>query len=223
MRQILLGTSNPSKAAYFERQLAEYDVSFLLLRDLGIEKLPDEAGKNPMENAMLKAAYYGRFSDYVISEDSALYIRELPLDDPRQPGLTIRRKAGGGSMDDEEMLAHYSGLARELGGRMTCYYLDGYGVCSHGEVSGFMDDGPVNDAYTFYMVDKPHPVRTPGWPLDSISIRPSTGRYFVESREHQMSAVEEVLAKSYREKLLAFYAAKLGLEKRQSPAIKSSF
>lgn len=182
MKEILLGTSNPSRADFFAHQLEGYDVSFLLLGDLGIESLPDEPGKNPMENAMAKAAWYGRFHDYVISGDSALYIRELPLDDPRQPGLTVRRRPDGSSMTDEEMIAHFSALARELGGKMTCWYQNGYGICCRGEVSGFMDTGPVNDLYAFRMVDTPHPVRTPGWPLDSLSIWPATGKYFVESR-----------------------------------------
>ena len=208
MRQILLGTSNPSKAAYFAGQLKDYDVSFLLLRDFGIEKQPDEEGKSPLENALIKAAYYGRFHDYVISEDSALYIRELPLDDPRQPGLTIRRSPSGGSMDDDGMLRHYSALAHELGGRMTCYYVDAYAGCNLGQVSGFCEDG---HRYTFYMVDKPHPARTPGWPLDSISVWPETGHYFVENRERHLSDVEQALERSYRDKLMMFYKKKLEL------------
>ncbi len=214
MRKILLGTSNPSKAAYFAHQLRDYDVSFLLLKDLGIENLPDEAGKDPLENAVLKAAYYGRLYDYVISADSALYIRELPPTDPRQPGLTIRRHPDGSAMDDEEMIAHYSALARELGGQMTCYYQDAYGVCNQGVVSGFMEDETVSSIHVFRMVDRPHPVRTPGWPLDSLSIWPSTGQYFVENRERQLSAMEQVLEKSYMDKLLAFYVEKLELERR---------
>ncbi len=210
MRQILLGTSNPSKAAYFAGQMKDYHVSFLLLKDLGIENLPDEAGKSPLENALIKAAYYGRFHDYVISADSALYIRELPLDDPRQPGLTVRRSPNGGRMDDDEMISHYMAMAHELGGRMTCYYMDAYGVCNHGKTFGFMDDGPV---YTFYMVDKPHPVRTPGWPLDSISVWPESGQYFVESRECNLSAAAQILKKSYQDRLMAFYEGALDLEK----------
>ena len=212
--EILLGTSNPSKVNYFASQLEGYDVTFLTLRDLGITKLPDEDGKNPMENAMAKAAYYGQFADYVISADSALYIRELPQDDPRQPGLFIRRRPDGGEMTDEEMIAHYSALARQLGGKMTCWYQDGYAVCNHGEVTGFMDTGPVNEVYSFYMVDTPHPNRVPGWPLDSISVRRKSGAYFVESREEHMTAAEEVLAKHFRQDLLAFYERCLGLKKR---------
>ena len=59
MMEILLGTHNPSKKEYFARQLADYDVSFVTLADLGIRKLPDEDGKTVLENAMIKATYYG--------------------------------------------------------------------------------------------------------------------------------------------------------------------
>ena len=37
--KILLGTHNPSKVDYFARQLSGYEVSFLTLGDLGIQKL----------------------------------------------------------------------------------------------------------------------------------------------------------------------------------------
>ncbi|MBR2896165.1 MAG: hypothetical protein IKC03_11005 [Oscillospiraceae bacterium] len=211
--KILLGTSNPRKVEYFARQLAGWDVSFLTLRDLGIETIPDENGKSVLENAMRKAAWYGQFWDYVISADSALYIKELKLEDPRQPGLTIRRTMDGRSMSDEEMLEYYRSLAHSLGGKMTCWYQDGYAVCNHGKVSGFTDDGPLRDAYAFYMVDKVHPVRHVGWPLDSISIRPSTGLYFVENREVHADAVAEVLMKDYQQHLIHFYQESLGLER----------
>lgn len=213
--EILLGTHNPSKKEYFARQLEQFDVSFVTLADLGIEKLPDEDGKTVLENAKIKAAYYGQFHDYVISADSALYIRELALTDPRQPGLTIRRAADGHEMnDDEEMLAHYAALARSLGGKITCWYQDAYAVCNHGSVSGFMDDGPINDVYAFYMVDKPHPKRNPGWPLDSISIRRGNGKYFVESPQQAADAASEVLMKDYRQRLMDFYEKNLGLKRR---------
>ena len=212
--EILLGTHNPSKKEYFTRQLAEFDVSFVTLSDLGIEKLPDEDGKNVLENAQIKAAYYGQFHERVISADSALYIRELSLTDPRQPGLTIRRAADGHSMTEDEMLAYYAGLARSLGGQITCWYQDAYAVSNHGVVHGFMDDGPVNDVYSFYMVDTPHPKRNPGWPLDSISIRRSNGKYFVESQQQAVDAVSEVLMKDYRRRLMAFYEETLGLKRR---------
>lgn len=212
MRKILLGTTNPAKADYFAHILAGYDVSFLTLRDLDIRKIPDEAGGSPLENARTKAAWYGQFWDYVIAQDAALYIRELALDDPRQPGLTVRRRSDGHVMTDEEAIEHYAALARELGGRMTCWYQEGYAVANHGRVAGFMDDGAINDVYRFYMVDKPYPSYTPGWPLDSISIWPATGRYFTEDRERYLSTVDQVLARDYAQARLRFLVESLGLE-----------
>ena len=212
MRKILLGTTNPAKADYFAHILAGYDVSFLTLRDLDIRKIPDEAGSSPLENARTKAAWYGQFWDYVIAQDAALYIRELALDDPRQPGLTVRRRSDGHVMTDEEAIEHYAALARELGGRMTCWYQEGYAVANHGRVAGFMDDGAINDVYRFYMVNKPYPSYTPGWPLDSISIWPATGRYFTEDRERYLSTVDQVLARDYAQARLRFLVESLGLE-----------
>lgn len=214
MRQILLGTTNPAKADYFARILEGYDVSFLTLGDLDIRKIPDEAGSSPMENAQAKAACYGQFWDYVITQDAALYIRELALDDPRQPGLTVRRRPDGHVMTDEEAIAHYAGLAHELGGRMTCWYQEGYAVANHGKVTGFMDDGPINDVYRFYMVDKPYPSYMPGWPLDSLSIWPATGKYFVEDRERYLSDVDQMLARDYSGERLRFLVESLELTER---------
>lgn len=211
--RILLGTHNPSKADYFARQLRDFDVSFMLLSDLGIEKIADEDGKSVLENAAIKAAHYGQFYDYVISADSALYIRELPLDDPRQPGLTIRRAADGHEMTEDEMLDYYAALSHSLGGKITCWYQDAYAVCNHGKVFTFMDDGPVNDVYAFYMVDKPHPVRHPGWPLDSISIRPKTGCYFVEHEEFHPAEEDEALIKDFQKRRTQFYETSLGLKR----------
>ena len=214
MRKILLGTTNPAKGDYFAHILEGYDVSFLTLKDLGIAKIPDEAGNSPLENAMAKAECYGKFWDYVITQDAALHIRELALDDPRQPGLTVRRRPDGHVMTDEEAIAHYAGLARQLGGRMTCWYQEGYAVANRGKVTGFMDNGPINDVYRFYMVDKPYPDYTPGWPLDSLSIWPATGKYFVEDRERYLSTVDQVLARDYAEARLRFLVENLELAER---------
>ena len=68
--------------------------------------------------------------------------------------------------------------------------------------------------YAFDMVDKPHPKRNPGWPLDSISIRRANGKYFVESEQQSMDAVGEVLMKDYRQRLMRFYEESLGLTRR---------
>ena len=58
----------------------------------------------------------------------------------------------------------------------------------------------------------PYPSYTPGWPLDSISIWPATGRYFTEDRERYLSTVDQVLARDYAQARLRFLVESLGLE-----------
>ena len=97
---------------------------------------------------------------------------------------------------------------------MTCWYQEGYAVANHGKVTGFMDDGPINDIYRFYMVDKPYPSYMPGWPLDSLSIWPATGKYFVEGRERYLSDVDQMLARDYSGERLRFLVESLELTER---------
>ena len=67
--QVLIGTTNPAKRQMFERVLDGYPVSFITLSDLGITAEPEEMGHTPAENAAVKAAFYGRFADYVICKE----------------------------------------------------------------------------------------------------------------------------------------------------------
>lgn len=211
--KILLGTTNAAKAGVFAKQFEGYPVELVTLTDLGLQKHPDEDGKTPMENAMIKAAYYGQFHDPVIAEDSALYIKELPMDDPRQPGLFVRRAPDGHEMTDGEMTEHYAALARSLGGKVTAYWLDGYAVCKDGKVTGFMiDSDEINSAYAFYLVDRPHPDGHAGWPIDRLSVDIKTGRYLTDRAwGSALTAKERTVVMSYQQKLSEFYIQALGL------------
>lgn len=211
--KILIGTTNPAKVKVFSKQFEGYPVEFLTLTDLGIEKHPDEDGINPMENAKIKAAYYGRFHDPVITEDSALYIKELAMDDPRQPGLFVRRAPDGHEMTDDEMTEYYAALAHSMGGKVTAYWLDGYAVYKDGQVIGFMNDSEeLNQAYAFYLVDKPHENRHDGWPIDRISVDIKTGRYITDQVwGADLTAKEQTVILSYKKKLSEFYIQALGL------------
>lgn len=219
MIQILLGTHNAAKVKYFGQILSGLDVTLVTPRELNIMDTPREVGQNPKENAMIKAAFYGKYADYAIGQDAALYIRELPLNDPRQPGLSVRRAPDGHERTDAEMIEDYAALAHSLGGRMTCFYLDGWAVCAHGVTKGFMDAGAVNDIYAFDMVDRPHEARRPGWPLDSLSINRRTGRYFVEPNpcpdEPRYTAQEKQTIDTYERSLRAFLVGCLGLEETE--------
>lgn len=167
--QVLIGTTNPAKRKLFEQVLSGYPISFVTLDDLNIHAEPEEMGRNPAENAAVKAAFYGQYADYVICNDSGLYFDTLPLEDPRQPGLHIRTPQGV-RLDDEEMIAYYSGLVHELGGKVMAYYLDGFAVKTPQGVKSFMKSREEAIEGAFWMVDTPVEERRPGWPLDSLSL-----------------------------------------------------
>lgn len=167
--KILVGTSNPSKVDYFRQVFAGRDVTILTPRDLEIDGEPEESGRNPVENAVIKARFYGQYADCVICADSGLYFDGLPYDDPRQPGLHVRTPHGV-RLDDEQMIAHYAALAHELGGKALAYYLDAMALLHKGQIHTFEATREELHRTAFYMIDTPFPERRPGWPIDSISI-----------------------------------------------------
>ncbi len=172
--QVLIGTTNPAKVRYYEKMLADYDIEFLTLADLEIADEPEETGKNPEENARQKAAFYGRYFDVVICNDSGLYFDALALDDPLQPGLHVRTPQGV-RLDDDAMVAYYTGLVKKLGGKALAYYLNGFAVYRNGELYSKMEDPTEKRQSAFYMLDHAVEAQRDGWPLDSISIRSPLG------------------------------------------------
>ena len=211
--KVLIGTTNPSKVKRFADMLEGCGIEFLTLRDVGADSEPDEQGRTPEENAIIKARYYGRFCDRVICNDSGLYFDELPLDDERQPGLNIRTPGGCDRLDDEEMIAYYSNLVSSIGGRVLAYYMDGIAVYNDGEIYSFMENSEATRSSAFYMVDKPSDKRHPGWPLDSISVRRDTGTYFVDKGDNKYDVkAENIMLGGYRKRLVSFLKASLGIE-----------
>lgn len=207
--EVLLGTTNPSKVKRFASFLADCDVTFYTLKDLGITREPEEKGGSPEENAVIKARFYGRYFDRVICNDSGLYFDALPLEDPRQPGLHIRTPGGGKRLEDEEMIAYYSRLIRSLGGRVSAFYLDGISVYNRGKVYSYMENMDSIRQDAFYMVDRPSTIRRPGWPLDSLSLNPSTLSYFTEGGNDIYEGAAET-STVHRQRLIRFLKEALG-------------
>ena len=207
--KVLLGTTNPSKITRFSEFLPDCGIEFITLKDLGITAEPEEGGNTPEENARIKAKFYGQFCDLVICNDSGLYFDDIPLDDPRQPGLNIRAPYGK-RLNDEEMIDHYATLIRSLGGKVLAYYLDGIAVCNCGTIASYLDD--QGKLAAFYMVDTPSPNRHPGWPLDSLSVNKNTMTYFVDHGNNIYDPVtEQIVVGQYRQRVVAFLKQALGL------------
>ena len=207
--KVLIGTTNPAKVTRFAEFLPDAGIEFLTLKDLNITAEPEELGQTPEENARIKAAFYGQFCDRVICNDSGLYFDCIPPEDPRQPGLNIRTPQGK-RLDDEEMIAYYSGLVHSLGGQVLAYYLDGIAVYRDGKIRSFLDE--QGKLAAFYMVDKAAKNRHPGWPLDSLSINKNTMTYFVDHGNNIYDGVEEqIMVGQYRNRVVAFLKDALGL------------
>lgn len=210
--KVLIGTTNLSKVKRFKALLEGYDIEFYLLSELGIVGEPEEKGSTPEQNAAIKAEYYGKYFDRVICGDSGLYFDALPLDDERQPGLRIRTPMGRARLGEEEMIEYYRGLVSSLGGKVLAFYLDGVAVFNNGKIYSFMEGTSTAMASAFYMVDKPSEKRHIGWPLDSISVNRTTGKYFTHEDTSETSDEENIMLGEYKERLVLFLKDALGIE-----------
>lgn len=209
-KEVLIGTTNPSKVKRFADLLKDCNIEFLTLKDLNITDEPDETGQTPEENAILKAKFYGSYFDTVICNDSGLYFEELSMHDSRQPGLNIRTPMNGNRLTDEEMIEYYSSLVSSLGGKVSAYYLDGIAVYNQGIVSSFMDQEASKTLSSFYMVEKASAKRHEGWPLDSISVYKETETYFVD--ESVEGSKENIILGEYKEKMTHFLKESLRID-----------
>ena len=200
--KVLIGTTNPAKVGRFRDFLPDKGIEFLTLRDLEVKEEPKESGLTPEENARIKAEFYGAYCDYVICNDSGLYFDELPIEDPRQPGLNIRTP-NGKRLDDEEMIEYYSALIHSLGGKVMARYIDGIAVFNRGKVISCQVEREMSAP--FYMVEEASPLRHEGWPLDSLSVNKNTKTYFVDHGNNIYDDVEEqIMIGNYRRWVVEF-------------------
>lgn len=189
--RILYGTGNLAKIDSMRRITADLDMEILSPKELGL-MLPavDECGKDPLENAKIKAkAYYQAFGMPVFSCDSGLYFKEVP--DELQPGTHIRR-VHGRELQDEELLSYYAGLAKVYGGRLTAQYRNAVYVVI-GEDEYYYSEDDALDTEVFTMLDTPHEKRVPGYPLDSLSVDTVTGKYYHDMKDRTVdkSCIEQ--------------------------------
>lgn len=171
--KLLFATKNPAKVKRYVSKLQKQGIEVLTLNDIDIKLEVEETGKNAIENAELKAkAYYNATGITSIGIDDTLFIEGLP--EEKQPGTNVRR-VNGKELSDDKMIKHYTNLVKEYGNKLIAKWV--YGIVIY--------DGKESLKYTwskgdFYFVDKPSEKRTPGYPLNSISVMPSCNKYFVD-------------------------------------------
>lgn len=181
--ELLYGTTNKAKLESMRRITKILGIEIIGLKDILARpefskiKLPeiDESGKNPLENAKIKAmAYYKTFGIPVFSCDSGLYFEEVL--ENQQPGTHVRR-VGGKELSDSEMIEYYGKLAASFGGKLTAKYKNAIClVLSENEVFSSMDSSL--EIEPFYLVSKPHEKVVSGFPLDALSVEIESGKYF---------------------------------------------
>ena len=187
--QILFGTTNKAKLDFIRDCLTCFDsLEIIGLRalDLDLTKVKiDENGKDPLENAGIKAnTYYDLLQSNnidipVFSCDSGLFIAGLP--DNLQPGTHVRN-VNDKYLSDDEMLDYYANIAKNMGGQMTAQYRNA--IClvmtKDGEKKIYEHIGDDIDGNTFIISQTPHIKRTPGFPIDSLSIEINSGKYYFD-------------------------------------------
>ncbi|MDR0446611.1 MAG: hypothetical protein LBH17_06260 [Oscillospiraceae bacterium] len=198
--KLIYGTGNPAKIKHMQSLLSSLDVEIVGIKELGIA-LPDidESGNNPLENAIIKAkAFFSAIHQPVFSADSGLYFEEVPPE--LQPGVHIRR-VNGKSLTDAEMTEYYSDLARRFGGKLTAQYRNAvaFAVSDTEIYTRFEPDIFGNK---FLLVDKPHSEqRVVGFPLDRLSARLNSGKYYYDDDSEDKMFDESGWVKFFEEVL----------------------
>lgn len=201
--KILFGTGNPAKLDAMKRRLTALGIEVIGLKDVDMT-IPEviEDGNTPLENAEKKAkAYYEAFHMPVFSCDSGLYIDDIP--DYEQPGVHIRT-INGKYLTDDEMVEHYTKMAVKYGNLVARYK---NAICL------YISDDRIYSAMDKDMESKPfiitgttHKIRRKGFPLDSISMDITTGKYLYDLPEEKLNqfAVEDGFLRFFKEILMNY-------------------
>ena len=97
-RELVLASQNPGKLQEMRDLAADLPFAILGLRELDIHESPEETGNSFLENARLKARYFGeRTGRLTVADDSGLSVDALD----GAPGLYTSRFGGSGLSDDE--------------------------------------------------------------------------------------------------------------------------
>lgn len=205
--ELLYGTTNKAKLESMRRITKILGIEIIGLKDIlarpefAQTKLPeiDESGKNPLENAKIKAmAYFKTFGIPVFSCDSGLYFEEVS--ENQHPGTHVRR-VGGKELSDSEMIEYYGKLAASFGGKLTAKYKNAIClVLSENEVFSSMDSSL--EIEPFYLVSKPHEKVVSGFPLDALSVEIESGKYFQDLDQNlavDKKTVEEGFSQFFKE------------------------
>jgi len=176
--KILYGTTNDSKINHMKEMIKELGIEIIGLKEAGETSIKIiEDGKTPLENAEKKArGYFKEFKIPVFACDTGLYLKGLKSED--QPGVNVRR-VDGKELSDDEMIEHYSKIARKNGGEIVGWYENAIHLILD-EKTEFSYQGIEISSEEFIISEKPYKERLSGFPIDSLSIEIQSGKYYLE-------------------------------------------
>ncbi len=161
-RDLIMATTNKTKAEYYQSLLAKNWWRVLTLAEVGLrEKEVEEKGKTPEENALLKVqGYWQEVKKPIMAVDYGLYIDKFSQE--KQPGREVRR-VDGQRLSDEEMLTYYVMELEKVGGESEGSWVTGVAaVNARGEFYSCSLESRT------YFISSVSTVRNEGEPLNSI-------------------------------------------------------
>ena len=179
MKEIIIASTNPAKIFQIKSALKLVGVEAR-----GSEKeLPEviEDGKTLVENAIKKAESAAKFlNKTVLAMDNGLYFDSL--EDNQQPGPNVRRipTVIDRRPSDEEVLEYYSKLIKSLGKNNGGAFR--YGVCA-ATAKGKIWTTQIPSKRVFTAI--PCQERVNGYPIESLSIDPKSGKYIAQMSEEE--------------------------------------
>lgn len=192
----LLATTNKAKIRYYGTKLREHGIEIVTLEDLNIEYDVNETGKNPIENAIIKASAYHKISGMpTIVLDEGLFLESVP--DNIQPGTHVRR-VNGKRLNDIEMIKYYIDLVNKYGenGTLKGYFLKGVAIVNQNNTYTF--EYKANRCFT----NKQSKIIDEGYPLASIQIISSLNKFKSELTEEEEKSTMDVEQKDIFEFIL---------------------
>ena len=192
---LLVATHNRGKVKEFAEMLADLDLDWLSLDDIGLEKDVDETGHTFQENAILKAQAYAAETGFLtLADDSGLAVDALN----GEPGIYTARYGGAG-LDHEGryflLLKNMEGVAgADRAARFRCVIAlatpEGLIGTADGVCEGMIADAPAGDGGfgydpVFFLPDR-------GLTMAQV---PSSVKHQISHRGRALKAIEPLLRK----------------------------
>lgn len=172
---LLLGTTNAVKIQLVRAAVQDLPITLLTPADLQLELRVAETGQTTQENAILKArAYFARTGLPTLAIDGGLWVEKFPAE--QQPGVQIMRLPG---LDDnaaeQAVLDYYIQALTVVGGESLCTWEGSLALLLPG-------DQLLTSTFTFQslLTTRQHGARVPGLALGTITIDPTTQKYYSE-------------------------------------------